>query len=89
MAEIGGEQALRDGLLVVLGPVPDLAHAVERPEVKQSGPGSKGRVGVETDRLMGAGLVRDAVTMGLHVGGDRLARRVVEGDVCQRWVGRR
>ncbi len=39
------------------------------------------RVGVEADRLMGAGSVRDAVTPGLHVGDDRLARRVVEGDV--------
>lgn len=60
MAEIGGEQALRDGLPVVLGPVPDLAHAVERPDVRQGGTRSKGGVGVEADRLMGAGSVRDA-----------------------------
>lgn len=52
-------------------------------------PGSQGRVGVEADRLMGAGSVRHAVAVGLHVGGDGLTCRVVESDVCQRWVGRR
>lgn len=64
VAEIGDEQALRDRLLIVLGPVPDLAHAVERPDVREGGTGSNGRVGVEADRLMGAGSVRDAVAVG-------------------------
>ena len=85
--EVSCEELFGDGLLGVLAAVSDLSHAVERPDVGAGWSGCEGCFGVEADGVVGSGPIGCPVSVRLHVGGDRLARRVVERHVGQGGIG--